>query len=1143
MRPISSLPEYAELHCQSYFSFLTGTSAPEALVERAHALGYQALALTDECSMAGVVRAYSQARQHSLKLIIGSTFAVHARETGEHDVNGSGHAEPWRVTVLAMDRAGYAQLCQAISDARSRAGKGSYRMWIDDLDALQNCLAIVLPPPVNSLNALQAGLHCLVPRFESRLWVGQSLLLHASQSVWRARVQTIADDFGLPCVALGMVLMARRSEKPLQDVVTAIRLGKPVGECGYALTPNAEQHLRSKVRLAQLYPEQWLRATIDIAERCQFSLDSLRYEYPEEIVPSGYTPDVYLREQTWLGAQKRYPEGIPRAVHDQIRHELDLIAELGYACYFLTVYDVVRFARQAGILCQGRGSAANSAVCYCLGITEVDPVNGNLLFERFISRERNEPPDIDVDFEHQRREEVIQYIYARYGRDRAALTAVAITYRPRSALRDVGKALGVDRALIDHVAQSVAWWERSQALDTLHERLPGLIDPGLLSQWMALSRALLGSVRHLSQHPGGFVLSQQRLSSLVPIEPASMPGRSVVQWDKDDLDTLGLMKVDVLALGMLSAIRRALALTAWRRGLPEFRMQNIARDDAATFEMISRAQTVGVFQIESRAQMSMLPRLRPACFYDLVIEVAIVRPGPIQGGMVHPFLRRRQGLEPVTYPSPDVQRVLERTLGVPIFQEQVMAIAMVAAGFTAGEADSLRRAMAAWRRKGGLEPFQDRLIGGLLANGYDPAFTRAVYHQIEGFAEYGFPESHAASFAWLAYVSAWLKCHEPEAFLAALLNSQPMGFYTPSQLIQDARRQGVGVLPVDVQHSDWLCTLEYVSSPSPGGSRPAVRLGMNQVRGLQAQAAQRIGQARVQPGSYTHKVAFESVQSLALRAQLDRGALEQLAAAGALASLTGHRHHAMWEIADAPVRDSLLTRAVAMPDSVHARAGGPSAVVAADAVVAPAPDFIDPPTPLEDLVADYVQLGYTLGAHPVSYLRSGLAAVRYLSASQLTGRWHGQLSRACGLVVMRQRPPTANGVMFLTLEDETGNVNVILYPALVERERHMLLHARLLGVVGTWQAHDSTCHLLAGRLVDETPRLAALLSDKREQSGQQSEDAGRAVKPATFEVSRHGSSGAPSEGHSDDGASPGQSVKLSGATDSLRAFGNLRSPY
>ena len=1100
MSQMLSLPDYAELHCQSYFSFLKGASAPEALVDRASELGYCALAITDECSVAGVVRAYAEARGKPLQLIVGSTFTVSEQSQGQGQDQKQKHKQDqkqdqkqdsnhWRLTLLAEDRAGYGQLCELISRARARALKGSYRMFASDLDDLHNCLAIALPPPANSLEQLAQALHTLAPRFHKRLWVGQCLLLHDHQSVWRPQVQALADSHALPCVAIGLVLMARRSEKPLQDVVTAIGLGKQVKDCGFSLAPNAEQHLRSRLRLAQIYPPPWLEATLEIAQRCQFTLSSLRYEYPEEIVPAGQTPDAYLHEQTWIGAHRRYPNGVPDAVRAQIAHELSLIAELKYACYFLTVYDVVRFAREAGILCQGRGSAANSAVCYCLGITEVDPGSGNLLFERFISRERNEPPDIDVDFEHQRREQVIQYIYDRYGRHRAALTAVAITYRPRSALRDVGKALGIEPAVIDHVARSVAWWERSHAIDTLHERVPTAVDPKVVSHWIALSKALTGSVRHLSQHPGGFVLSQHRLSSLVPIEPASMPGRSVVQWDKDDLDTLGLMKVDVLALGMLSVIRRALAYTAWRRGLAQFSMQDIARDDTATFEMICRADTVGVFQIESRAQMSMLPRLQPSCFYDLVVEVAIVRPGPIQGGMVHPYLRRRQGLEPVTYPSESIRRVLQRTLGVPIFQEQVMSIAMVAAGFSAGQADGLRRAMAAWRRKGGLEPFQDRLINGLLANGYEPAFAQAIYRQVEGFAEYGFPESHAASFAWLAYVSAWLKCHEPEAFLCALLNSQPMGFYTPSQLIQDARRHAVSVLPVDVQTSDVECSIER----TPDGQL-AVRLGLNQIKGLSGQAALRIVQAR------THDGPFSGVQSLAMRAQLDRGCLEDLAGAGALATLAGHRRHAMWQIADAPTRSDLLSQT----GVVHDTPANPCI----DTPVA-----IAAPSAVDDLVADYAQLGYTLGAHPMTFLRKSLDTLRYLPATALRHRWHGQLSRACGLVVMRQRPPTANGVMFLTLEDETGNVNVILYPALVEREKQTLLHARLLGVVGTWQARDSTYHLLAGRLIDESARLRQLV-----------QGTGSVKKPATPALAEK------TERHEPD-------------SDVLRTLGDLRSPY
>ncbi len=1024
-----TLPDYAELCCQSELSFLQGTSSPETLLEKAAELGYQALAITDECSVAGVVRAWRQARETPVKLIIGSLFRVHDTE----------HA-PWSIVVLARSRHGYGSLCQVITDACARSPKGSYQFEPEDLNRLQACLAIVLPPPASSLAGVECGIHALEQYFDGPWWIGDTALLHANEPTVRQRIRALCLQHTAKRVAIGQVHMANRSDKPLQDVITAIGKRRPVRECGQLLAPNAEQHLRSRLRLAQLYDAQSLAETLEIANLCQFDLGSLRYEYPTEIVPAGYTEQAYLREQTWLGAQSRYPDHIPIVVTRQLEHELDLISELGYAAYFLTVYDMVRFARSRGILCQGRGSAANSAVCYCLGITEVDPQHGNSLFERFISRERNEPPDIDVDFEHQRREEVIQYLYQRYGHDRAALTAVQITYRPRSALRDVGKALGIDARVIDRLAKSQAWWDGSPNWsDDMFTSEPAL-ERRLVEQWIYLARALIGKPRHRSQHPGGFVLSRGVLSQLVPIEPASMPNRYVVQWDKDDLDALGLLKVDVLALGMLTVIRRALALTAWRRDLPVFRMQDIPRQDVATFEMISQADTVGVFQIESRAQMNMLPRLKPREFYDLVIEVAIVRPGPIQGGMVHPYLRRRQGLEPITYPSDAVRAVLERTLGVPIFQEQVMKLAMVAAGFTAGEADSLRRAMAAWRRRGGLEKFQQRLIDGLLANGYAPEFAQAVFKQIEGFGEYGFPESHAASFAWLAYVSAWLKRHEPEGFLAALLNAQPMGFYSPSQLIQDARRHGVQVRPVDVQTSLWECILEPVH-----GLRPCVRLGLNQVKGLSSAVAMRIVHAREQS-------VFIDMDDLARRAQLMRNCLSLLANAGALSSLTSHRREALWQAA-VPRRHDLLAP---LPASRTSHSQLPVA------------------SPAEDLVLDYQSLGYTLERHPLSLIRTNLQAQRYRPSDALQACRHGQLVRACGLITLRQRPHTARGVMFVTLEDEAGWLNVIVHPGLVEREKTVLLQAVLLGVIGTWQTDGNTHHLLAGRLVDETAQLRRL---------------------------------------------------------------------
>ncbi|UOD49389.1 error-prone DNA polymerase [Orrella daihaiensis] len=1027
---MTTLPDYAELCCQSELSFLQGASAPEALVQQAAAQGYQALAITDECSVAGVVRAWREAHNHNLKIIIGSLFRVrHPKEPS------------WAVVILAKSRQGYGSLCQAITTACARSSKGNYLFIPEDLANLQDCMAILLPPPASLLNALEAGVSALNTHFKGSWWLGDTALLHANEAAVRQHVHELAIKHRVRRVAVGQVHMAKRSDKPLQDVMIAIRKQTPVHACGWDLAPNAEQHLRSRLRLTQLYDAQSLNETLIVARECEFDLGSLRYEYPTEIVPTGYTEQIYLREQTWIGAQARYPDGIPATVTKQLHHELDLIGELGYAAYFLTVYDMVRFARSRGILCQGRGSAANSAVCYCLGITEVDPQHGNTLFERFISRERNEPPDIDVDFEHQRREEVIQYLYQRYGHDRAALTAVQITYRPRSALRDVGKALGIDSHIIDRVAKSQAWWDGTPNWsDSMITNAPGL-DQHKIEQWIYLARALIGKPRHRSQHPGGFVLSRGPLSQLVPIEPATMINRYVVQWDKDDLDALGLLKVDVLALGMLTVIRRALSLTAKRRKQMVFQIQDIPRHDTATFEMISRADTVGVFQIESRAQMNMLPRLKPREFYDLVIEVAIVRPGPIQGGMVHPYLRRRQGMEPITYPSAAVKSVLERTLGVPIFQEQVMKLAMVAAGFSADQADSLRRAMAAWRRRGGLEKFQQQLIDGLMRNGYSPEFAQAVFKQIQGFGEYGFPESHAASFAWLAYVSAWLKCHEPESFLVALLNSQPMGFYSPSQLIQDAQRHAVKVLPVDVQTSEWECILEPCDS-----HRPAVRLGFNQIKHLSETAVKRIINAR-------STGLFSNVDDLARRAGLNPATLSLLANSGAFSSMTAHRRQALWQAAAARHDADLLSELSA------------NQVVRSQLSLA---------SEAQEMCLDFQSLGFTLGRHPLSLIRAELATQRYRVSDELLGCRHGQLVRACGIVTLRQRPHTARGVMFVTLEDEAGQINVIIQPHLIERERSVLLHAVLLGVIGTWQTDGHVHHLLAGRLMDETSRLQHL---------------------------------------------------------------------
>jgi error-prone DNA polymerase len=1039
--PPSGLPDYAELFCLSNFSFLQGASRAEELVARAVQLGYHALALTDECSLAGVVRAHAEAKKAGLPFIVGAHFHLQAAD-------GSAALS---LVLLAQNRNGYGNLCELITLGRTRSEKGSYLLRPDDIEGMPDCLAILLPDyPAHEpqhVDRLHAQAAWLAAQFPGRGWIGLNLLHRAFDDAHRMTVEEVGWQHQLPIVAVGHVVMHVRSRKPMQDTLTAVRLGKAVADCGYGLAQNAEQHLRARLRLANLYSRAALAETVRIAGLCTFSLDELRYEYPNEVVPAGETATSFLRKETYIGAHRRFREGIPAKVQGQIEHELALIAEMGYEHYFLTVYDIVRFARSQNILCQGRGSAANSAVCYCLGITEVDPARANLLFERFISKERNEPPDIDVDFEHQRREEVIQYIYAKYGRMRAALTAVVISYRPKSALRDAGRALGIDLAIVEKAAKTHHWFD-SKA-DLLNRLAEAGLDPeaALTRQWATLASQLLGFPRHLSQHPGGFVIAQGKLSRLVPIENAAMLDRSVIQWDKDDIEELGLMKVDVLALGMLSMLRRALELVSRRHG-NLFEMQDIPADDPATYDMICAADTVGVFQIESRAQMSMLPRMLPRRFYDLVIEVAVVRPGPIQGGMVHPYLRRRQGLEPVHYPSEAMKLALERTLGVPIFQEQVMQVAILGAGFTPGEADQLRRAMAAWKRKGGLEQYYDRIVRGMLERGYDLAFAEAIFSQIQGFGEYGFPESHAASFALLAYASAWLKRHEPAAFLCALLNSQPMGFYSPSQLVQDARRHGIEVRPVDVTVSGWESALEERDGE---GGQPAVRLGLALQRGMRREAALRIEEARaIRP--------FDSVADLARRAALERADLQVLAASNALRALAGHRRSALWQAVGA-VPDRDLLRPTTPQEAVPELAA---------------------PSEGDEIVGDYRAQGLTLGRHPLALLRAQLLARRFVPADVLADFQDGQLARACGIVTVRQRPGTAKGVLFITLEDETGTVNVIVWPTLVERQRREVLNAALLGVYGIWQRQGEVRHLVARRLVDLSPLLGRLDTHSRD---------------------------------------------------------------
>jgi len=1018
---------YAELHALSHFTFLRGASHPEELVETAAASGYAALAITDECSVSGVVRAHVAARACGLgKLIIGSEFRL---------------CTGLKLVVLARNRVGYGELCSLITRGRRAADKGSYLLDAGDFsDGLKNCFVIWVPGNQLLLGAEDAW---ITDAFRDRLWVAVELLVDGLERLRLERLRHLGEALDLPLVACGDVHMHCRERRALQDTVTAIREGVTLERAGFALYPNGERYLRPLPVLAAIYPPELRRETLDIAAAIDFSLDELRYEYPDELVPAGETPVTWLGRLTAEGMQRRWPGGVPARVSTLVEHELALIRELRYEPYFLTVHDIVAFARSRGILCQGRGSAANSAVCFCLGITEVDPERMATLVERFISKERNEPPDIDVDFEHERREEVIQYIYRKYGRDRAALTATVITYRPRSALRDVGKALGLSMVQQDRLAKSMQWWDGGTVDDS--RILEAGLDPGspVVRRLLYLVGQLLGFPRHLSQHVGGFVISNGPLHELVPVENAAMEDRTVIQWEKNDLDDLGLLKVDVLGLGMLTAIRRSFDLIRRFDGR-EFTLATVPAEDPEVYDMICEGDTMGVFQIESRAQMAMLPRLKPRCYYDLVIEVAIIRPGPIQGDMVHPYLRRRSGEEAVEYPSEEVREVLQRTLGVPIFQEQVMQLAVVAAGFTPGEADRLRRAMAAWKRRGGLGPFEEKLIAGMLARGYTETFATQIFHQILGFGEYGFPESHAASFALLVYVSCWLKRHTPAAFTCALLNSQPMGFYSASQLVQDARRHGVEVRPVDVNESDWDSTLEHAADGSA-----ALRLGLRQVKGLSEAGGQAIVQNRSGP--------YRNIQQLTERTGLERRELGTLAAAGALRTLAGHRHKVRWTVAGVEEPTPLFTsheRYEAVP-------------------------MLRKPTEGQDIVADYRSLGLTLGRHPLALIRSRLDAFRYVPASRLPELPSGRRIRIAGLVITKQRPGTASGVTFVTLEDETGCSNLVVWKKIADEQRDVLLNARLMGVQGELQKEGKVIHVIARRLVDHSELLGDLVVRSR----------------------------------------------------------------
>lgn len=1013
---------YAELHCLSSFSFQRGASSADELFRRAREQGYQALAITDECTLAGIVRAWQAAKEHGLKLIVGSEIQV---QQGP------------KLVLLVENLAGYQNLCALITQARRRAEKGSYQVLAEDLAAHQHGL-LALWVPGAAPDAI-AGQH-LLDVFGERLWLAVHLHRGADDDARLAHLQALGGQLGIPLVACGDVHMHARGRRALQDCMTAIRAHCSVAQAGQYLFANGERHLRPLEQLQALYPAPLLATSVAIAERCNFDLSQLQYQYPRELVPEGHTPASWLHTLCEQGLPRRWPQGPSAQVREVLAKELALIEELGYESYFLTVHDIVTFARNQHILCQGRGSAANSVVCFVLGITELDPMEHRLLFERFLSRERNEPPDIDVDFEHNRREEVIQYVFRRYGRHRAALTAVVSSYHAAGAVRDVARVLGLPADQVDALAKCCGRWsDRIPDATRLTEAGFDAQSPSL-RRILVLAGELIGFPRHLSQHPGGFVISQQPLHKLVPIENAAMPERTVIQWDKDDLDMVGLLKVDVLALGMLSALRRCFDLLALHRGR-ELTLASIPPEDPATYAMISRAETMGVFQIESRAQMAMLPRLKPATFYDLVIEVAIVRPGPIQGDMVHPYLRRRLKQEPVTYPSEKLREVFQRTLGVPLFQEQVMELAMVAADYSPGEADQLRRSMAAWKRHGGLEPHRVRLIDGMLRNGYELAFAERIFEQIKGFGSYGFPESHAASFALLCYASSWLKCHEPAIFTCALVNSWPMGFYSPDQLLQEARRLGIEVRPVDVFHSQWDCTLEPLQ-----GDELAIRLGLRQIRGFSEADARRLEQARAQ-------APWRDIEDLCQRAGLDQRARARLADAGALRAMARDRHQARWQVA--AVQAQLPLFAQVQP-------------VAEQAVELPAP------TVGEDLRADYDTLGTTLGPHPLTLLRARLRALGCRSSAELDGLVHGDSVAVAGIVVGRQRPQTASGVTFVTLEDEHGMLNVVVWRELAERQRRALVGSQLLKVSGRLEQENGVRHLIARRLEDVSQLLQGL---------------------------------------------------------------------
>jgi error-prone DNA polymerase len=1028
---------YSELQCTSHFSFLRGASSCDELFFRAAELGIKALAITDRNSFAGIVRAYEASRNSGVRLIIGCRLDL---EDG--------------MSVLAYpaDRPAYARLCRLLSLGKKRAGKGKCRLgWADLVEYGEGLIAILLPEQADDACALH--LRRLAETFRDRAYMALTLRRRPNDQLRLHELNNLAVRFRIPPVVTNDVLFHLPQRRILQDVVTCIRHNCTIDEAGFRRERNADRYLKPPEEMARLfsrYPEALAR-TQEIADRCRFSLGELEYQYPEERAMPGLTAQEALEKLTWEGAAQRYPEGLPNRIRKTLAHELSLIEKLAYAPYFLTVNSVVRYARSQDILCQGRGSAANSAVCYVLGITSIDPDRNDLLFERFVSEERREPPDIDVDFEHERREKVIQWIYDTYGRDRAALCAVVTRYRAKGALRDVGKALGLPEDLIKMLSSQV-WAYADDGVEEKHVAELNLnLKDRRLQLCLDLARQLMGAPRHLSQHPGGFVLTHDRLDELVPIEPAAMEDRQVIEWDKDDIDVLKFMKMDVLGLGMLSCMKRSFDLLESHKGI-KLDLATIPAEDPRTYAMIRKADTLGVFQIESRAQMSMLPRIKPRTFYDLVIEVAIVRPGPIQGDMVHPYLRRREGKEPVVYPKPELEKVLGKTLGVPLFQEQAMRVAIECAGFTPSEADQLRRAMATFKFTGGVSKFAEKLVSGMVANGYTQEFAEQTFKQLSGFGSYGFPESHAASFALIAYASSWLKCHHPDVFCVALLNAQPMGFYAPAQIVRDARDHGVEVRPICINVSRWDCTLE----PTSREGRFAVRLGLRYVRSLSNDHAAMIAAARGER-------PFASIDDVRLRAAIPVSALERIAEAdGFQPSLKLQRRQALWAIKG--LRDDtlpLFAVATAREEEVVREVNEPAVQ-------------LQPMTAGGEVVEDYLHAGLTLRAHPVTFLRRELSMHRIVTCAKAMAAKDDTWLETAGLVLVRQRPGSAKGVLFVTIEDETGAANLILWPTVFEKFRRAILTAGMVAVKGPVQREGDVVHLIVQRVTDLSAELASI---------------------------------------------------------------------